>query len=146
MSKGDLYRKGVAMAQTHADASRDGGGRSGFDRCSLSQLAMQLVQAHGGTGAIRFCRVASREDLAGACNFIDVAELPAGASVGRHRHREDQEEFYLVLSGEGRLWRDGEVLTIQGGDLIRNRPGGEHELENPGPEPLRIFVFELEVR
>jgi mannose-6-phosphate isomerase-like protein (cupin superfamily) len=145
MSKGDVYRKGVAMAQAHADASLYGGGGAGFDRCNLSQLAMQLVQAHGGTGAIRFCRVASREGLAGACNFIDV-ELAAGSSVGRHRHREIQEEFYLVLSGEGRRWRDGEVLTIRGGDLIRNRPGGEHGLENPGPEPLRLFVFELEVQ
>lgn len=50
MSKGDVFRKGVAVVQAHADASTSIGreGWGGFDRCNLSQLAMQLVQAHGG--------------------------------------------------------------------------------------------------
>ena len=117
----------------------------GFDRCNLHQLTLDEVCAHGGEGVIRFARVAEAGALTGACNFIDYAELPPGASIGRHRHRHDEEELYLVLDGRGTLWRDGEELEVRSGDLVRNRAGGEHALRNTGDGPLRLFVFELRV-
>jgi mannose-6-phosphate isomerase-like protein (cupin superfamily) len=43
------------------------------------------------------------------------------------------------------MCRDGEEFPVRAGDVIRNRPGGIHELSNPGPEELRLFVFELSV-
>jgi len=116
-----------------------------FDRCNLHELALDLVRAHGGEGRIGFARVADAGALAGACNFIDYAELPPGASIGRHRHAEDEEELYLVLEGQGSMWRDGEQFEIRTGDLVRNRAGGEHGLCNTGASPLRLFVFELRV-
>jgi mannose-6-phosphate isomerase-like protein (cupin superfamily) len=116
-----------------------------FDRCSLARLALDPVNAHDGDGHILFSRVASAAALAGGLNFIDYAVVPPGASIGRHRHRADEEEFYLVLSGEGLLFRDGEELAVRAGDLVRNRPGGEHGLRVVGAEPLRLFVFEVRV-
>ena len=119
---------------------------SGFDRCNLAELQLARTRAHGGVGEIGFVRIAEAEALAGACNFIDLAVLPPGASIGRHAHAPDQEEFYLVLDGEGRMWRDGESFAVRAGDLVRNRPGGSHGLENTSQRPLRIFVFELRLR
>ena len=43
------------------------------------------------------------------------------------------------------LRRNGEEFPVRAGDLIRNPPSGEHSLYNLGPEPLRIFVFEVSV-
>ena len=117
----------------------------GFDRCNLHQLRLDEVCAHGGEGVIRFARIAEAGALTGACNFIDYAELPPGASIGRHRHRRDEEELYLVLEGRGSMWRDGEQFEVRSGDLVRNRAGGEHGLCNTGSGPLRLFVFELRV-
>ena len=117
----------------------------GFDRCNLHQLRLDEVCAHDGEGVIRFARVAEAGALTGACNFIDYAELPPGASIGRHRHRDDEEELYLVLEGRGWMWRDGEQFEVRSGDLVRNRTGGEHGLRNTGSGPLRLFVFELRV-
>ncbi|MBL8839989.1 MAG: cupin domain-containing protein [Planctomycetes bacterium] len=119
--------------------------RRPFDRCNLGQLPLERVRAHGGDGTIAFCRVAAREQLSGALNFIDLAELPPGASIGRHQHADDEEEFYLVLSGSGRMERDGESFRVNAGDLIRNGPGGAHGLVNDGAEPLRLFVFEAKL-
>jgi mannose-6-phosphate isomerase-like protein (cupin superfamily) len=119
--------------------------RSGLDRCNLRHLALTEVCAHGGDGRIQFARIAAAGDLAGGCNFIDYAELPPGASIGRHRHACDEEELYLVLRGRGRMWRDGESFPVGEGDLVRNPPGGEHELCNTGDVPLHLFVFELRV-
>lgn len=116
-----------------------------LDRVNLHALALSQTVAHHGVGEIGFCRVAEREAMAGACNFIDVAVLPPGASIGRHRHADDEEEVYVVMKGRGRMWRDGEEFEVGEGDLIRNRPGGAHGLVNHTDADLMIFVFELAV-
>jgi len=116
-----------------------------FDRCNLGRLPLENVQAHGGEGLIRFVRVADRSALLGGCNFIDLAELPPGTSIGTHTHQSSEEELYLVLEGSGDMVRNGEAFDVTAGDLIRNPPGGTHSLRNSGSGPLRIFVFELEV-
>jgi mannose-6-phosphate isomerase-like protein (cupin superfamily) len=117
-----------------------------FDRTNLSLLDLADIRAHGGEGLIRFARIAERDDLASGCNFIDLAELPPGTSVGLHTHGQSEEEFYLVLAGSGEMTRNGQVFRVEAGDLIRNPPGGTHSLRNTGAESLKIFVFELEVR
>ena len=116
---------------------------NGFDRCNVRELEMEVGPQHDGEGKISFTTIASRDDLAGPCNFIDYAELPPGTSIGRHRHELDQEEFYLVLGGEGDMWRDGETFRVRAGDLIRNRPGGTHGLANVGAEVIRLFVLQI---
>jgi mannose-6-phosphate isomerase-like protein (cupin superfamily) len=116
-----------------------------FSRCNLDALPLARKNAHGGEGLIQFRRIADAASLAGGCNFIDLAVIPPGVTIGRHRHADDEEEFYLVLAGRGRMFRDGEEFEIGPGDLVRNRPGGEHGLRALGPEPLKLFVFEVKV-
>jgi len=116
-----------------------------FDRCNLARLDLADVRAHGGDGLIRFARVVERSAIVGGCNFIDVAELPPGTSIGSHTHASLEEEFYLVLTGRGEMSRDSETFWVHAGDLIRNPPGGTHSLRNAGPDVLKIFVFELGV-
>jgi mannose-6-phosphate isomerase-like protein (cupin superfamily) len=115
-------------------------------RCNLRELPLSQVRSHGGDGEIRFARVAAADAFAGGAHFVDYAELPPGTSIGRHRHADDEEELYLVLDGTGTMWRDGEQFGVTAGDLIRNRPGGEHGLCNTGTQPLRLFVIELAAR
>ena len=117
-----------------------------FDRKNLHQIELAGIRAHDGEGLIRFARVVERTALAGACNFIDLAELPPGTSVGLHSHGSSEEEFYLILAGAGEMTRNGEVFEVEAGDLIRNPPGGTHALRNTGDQPLKMLVFELEVR
>ncbi|MEJ7598826.1 MAG: cupin domain-containing protein [Kofleriaceae bacterium] len=116
-----------------------------FSRCNLEELAMTARSAHGGVGEIAWARIADAAALTGACNFIDYAVIPPGASIGRHRHADSEEELYLVLEGTGELWRDGDHLAVRAGDVIRNRPGGEHGLVNTGAGSLRLFVIEVRV-
>ena len=116
-----------------------------FSRCNLDSLPLTRVQAHGGEGSIEFFRIAEAASLAGGCNFIDIAVVPAGATIGRHRHAPNEEEFYLVLAGRAQMYRDGEEFKVGPGDLVRNPPGGEHGLRALGPEPVRLFVFEVRV-
>lgn len=116
-----------------------------FDRARLGALPHAPTCAHGGEGLLQFCRIVESGGLAGGVNFIDHAVLPPGVSIGRHRHASDEEELYLVLSGEGLMWRDGEEFAVRAGELIRNAPGGAHGLVNTGAVPLELFVIELKV-
>ncbi|HEX6927145.1 MAG TPA: cupin domain-containing protein [Longimicrobiaceae bacterium] len=116
-----------------------------FDRCNLQDLSLEQRRAHHGQGEISFRRIVERGEVSGPCNFIDYAVVPPGASIGEHRHRSDEEEFYLILEGEGTMWRNGEEFRVRKGDLIRNPPNGLHRLENRADRPLRLFVFELAV-
>ena len=116
-----------------------------FDRVNLGAVDCVDAVAHDGVGTIRFARLASDDDTAGTCKFIDLAVLPPGASIGRHRHEIDEEEFYLVLDGTGMMWRDGVEFEVTVGDLVRNAPGGAHGLVNSGAADLRVFVFEVVV-
>ncbi|MCC6553488.1 MAG: cupin domain-containing protein [Polyangiaceae bacterium] len=113
--------------------------------CNLNDVRLAPARAHNGEGEIRLARVADQATLSGACHFIDVAVLPPGTSIGRHSHARTEEEFYLVLSGQGRMWRDGEAFGVRAGDLVRNPPGSAHGLANTGTEDLRLFVFEVSV-
>jgi mannose-6-phosphate isomerase-like protein (cupin superfamily) len=114
-----------------------------FLRCNLFHLPLERTVAHGGTGQIEFRRIASRASLSGTCNFIDFTRMPPGTSIGEHSHSVDEEEFYLVLRGCGRMRVNGEEFDVGPGDLIRNAPGGTHSLENTGDQELQLFVFEV---
>lgn len=98
--------------------------------------------AHGGVGTVRVSRPLVADDFVGTWHFVDYAVLPPGSSIGRHRHGAD-EELYLILEGEGLMTVDGEEHRVGKGDLILNRPGGEHGLVNDGDGDLAIFVVEV---
>ena len=116
-----------------------------FDRVNINDAVRSPTCAHGGFGTIEFARLLDHDDVDGECNFVDLAVVPPGASIGRHRHGPDEEEYYLVLDGSGTMRRDGAEFRVRAGDLIRNAPRGEHALDNDGDTPIRLFVFEVRV-
>ena len=95
---------------------------------------------HGGFGTVRVCRVLHAE-FQSQISFLDYTVLPPGASIGYHRHL-DTEEVYVVLQGTGVMTVDGEVVQVVRGDVVLNRRGGSHGLENNGVEDLAVLVFE----
>ena len=117
-----------------------------FDRVNIHEVGTQEVCAHGGEGLIRFARITDALGTEGECNFIDLAHLPPGVTIGQHTHGADEEEFYLILSGSGSMTREKETFRVRAGDLIRNPPGGTHTLANDTTEVLSIFVFEVATR
>jgi mannose-6-phosphate isomerase-like protein (cupin superfamily) len=98
--------------------------------------------AHGGTGQIRTCRVEARGQV-GLADFIDMTVLPAGTSIGLHTHDARDEEIYVVVSGQGLMTLDGECFPVGPGDVVVNRPGGTHGLENTGETDLFLVVVEI---
>ena len=104
--------------------------------------AVEITADHGGEGGIRFRRLFSPEDRLGRIDFIDRTVVPAGSSIGEHRH-EGNDEIYIVVSGEGVLTLDGQEHRVAPGDVAVTSSGSSHGLCNVGPEPLVMFVVQV---
>ena len=76
---------------------------------------------------------------------MDFATLPPGSTIGLHTHSYADEEYYLVLAGEGTMVVEHRMFPVKAGDLIRNPPGGSHALSNNGNDDLQLFVFDLRI-
>jgi len=103
-----------------------------------------IPRCHGGTGAVDSTTVLDAADLAGRrLKFVHDDILPPGASVGPHPHADD-EELYVILSGQGEMELDGQVHPVAAGDAVVVFPGGTHALRNTGAAPLRLLVVCLQ--
>lgn len=103
----------------------------------------QVQAIHAGKGQGKNARVFDAADFDTPLNFINYVELEPGASIGDHRHG-DNEEIYAILSGRGVMTVNGEHRDVKPGDIVLNKPGWEHGLENTSQEPLTVFVFEVD--
>ena len=79
------------------------------------------------------------EQLPASCRLFSRIELPAGASIGLHRHEGEAEMFY-VPSGHPTLTDDGAEYTAQPGDCIVTRSGHSHAVRNNGGEPVELLA------
>jgi len=67
-----------------------------------------------------------------------VAEIPAGAQAGRHRH--NGIELGYVLEGSVQLEHEGEATrTLTAGQGFKNAPG-VHNAHNTGKVPVKILA------
>ena len=100
----------------------------------------QIDQMQGGFGG-GFKR--ARAELGVSSFGMQVIDLPpnSGDTYPRHDHGEDgQEEVYLLLSGGGEIEIEGEVLTLDQGEMIRIGPGTTRHVRS-GPDGARLLVI-----
>lgn len=112
-----------------------------MDVRNFLEAALISGPSHRGEGEVRSIRLYSQEDFESPVRFLYYVEIPHGASIGCHSHKED-EEMYIVLSGFGRMTVDGEVRVVKAGDTIKNKPFGSHGLHNHSDEDLKLLIFE----
>ncbi len=97
----------------------------------------------GGTGlGTVHCEYAFPRDKAlpdQAVKEIAWLTLPPGASIGVHKH-ENNEDAYIVISGSGVfIGGDGKEIPVKAGDTTIARKGEAHGMKNTGTEPLVIL-------
>jgi len=111
---------------------------------SFASSSLEPTVAHDGDGPILAARVHVREPFAGA-TWVDLVEVPAGRSIGLHRHSTEDEEIYVCIEGRAIMQADGQEFGIGPGDVVINPPGGTHGLVNPGPDRVRLVVVDSAV-
>jgi mannose-6-phosphate isomerase-like protein (cupin superfamily) len=95
-----------------------------------------------GAGAVEIIHIFRSRELKGRTRLFARLRLPAGSSIGFHRH-EGEEEIFYFLSGTGELGEGGPSLPVGPGDAVHTGDGAGHTVSNPGPEPLEFLAVIL---
>ncbi len=104
---------------------------------------MHLVEScHGGRGTIARYKLWDKSDFQGNWDFFDRITVPAGASIGCHRHGHN-EEMYIVLKGSGSMTLGNETFQVQQGDMLLNPPNGEHGLVNDSNQDIDLLIVQV---
>ncbi|WP_067334295.1 cupin domain-containing protein [Stappia indica] len=107
---------------------------------TLIDLAGLPWESWHGLEATRFKLVFSSDRTSTEELTFGLAELEPGKELPRHRHEEA--EVYVILSGEGMCEVDGEEHRLQGGLALHIPSGAPHRTLAHGQEPLRwLFAF-----
>ena len=73
-------------------------------------------------------------------NKVAMLRLPAGASIGLHRH-EGTSETIFVIEGSGEMLEDdGSIVPLKPGDVSYCPEGCQHSLRNNGDGELVVFA------
>jgi mannose-6-phosphate isomerase-like protein (cupin superfamily) len=112
---------------------------SGYTLKNLTEVTDMAPQM--GVSATQEVRVARAELDAERVGFAHHRVAAGERQVIGHRHDDpDVEEVYVVLSGNGRVKLDDDVLEIQRLDAIRVAPEVIRSFE-AGPEGLEVLPF-----
>ena len=74
-------------------------------------------------------------------HYVHRTTLPVGGSVGEHPH-EGNEQFYLIIEGEGEVTLSGNVFPVKPWSIALIRTGGSHGIRNTGDKPLVYLCVE----
>ena len=100
-----------------------------------------LSNCHDGIGEIKIANLF--DSFSTNMQFFHYTVLPPGTSIGLHKHGND-EEFYVILEGDGEMELDDALHIVKTADIIKNKPFGSHSLKNISDlNELRILVFEV---
>ncbi len=107
----------------------------------LSCQSEAQQSSHSGHGTIHIQKVFRRVDFDGAWDFALRVIMEPNSAMGLHRHGED-EEMYIILKGEGVMTVDGQESRVGPGDMIYNRPNGEHGLLNDSADEIELLIIQ----
>ena len=72
---------------------------------------------------------------------VELVRLPPGArNFPFHSHAAEW-EFYLILSGAGKMRAGRNSVSLNPGDCVMNPPGEPHQIMNAGKEDLLYYVI-----
>ncbi|MDD4101944.1 MAG: cupin domain-containing protein [Kiritimatiellae bacterium] len=94
----------------------------------------------GGKGTVKVENWFAPEAFGAKVRLCARLTVPPGGSIGTHNH-EDEDEIYIVLSGQGLIIEDNNRTPVGAGDAILTGKGGAHGVENTGTEPLVIAAI-----
>ncbi|WP_438447178.1 cupin domain-containing protein [Gorillibacterium sp. sgz5001074] len=108
------------------------------------EAPLHTASSHKGKGEVRSVKLFSEEDYASKLKFFYYMELPPGTSIGYHTHKEN-EEVYVIVEGHGVMTVNGEERPVKPGDVLLNKPGWSHGLENRSDEVVKVLVYEADL-
>ena len=99
----------------------------------------RCAKCHDGIGELLLHSLINPGDSDQSLIFMHDDILPAGVSIGEHRH-EGSEEVYFVVEGHGTLMMDQQTYPVGPGDVSLVKSGHSHGIVNTGKTDLRLIV------
>ena len=96
----------------------------------------------GGEGALVFHDFLVTEESFGAGKLFSRTVLPAGTSIGEHRH-DGEFEVYYVLAGVVEVLDCGVWTRLDRGDMHLCASGESHALRNCGKQEAEVLMLIL---
>lgn len=107
------------------------------------EMAVELREnMRGGRGTVAIKHLFKQDELNGKARLLAEITIPAGGSIGFHRH-DQEEEIYYIISGQGKVLDQDETKAVGPGDAILTAGGKGHAVENTGVEPLVMMAVIL---
>ncbi|MFA5577025.1 MAG: cupin domain-containing protein [Tissierellaceae bacterium] len=96
-----------------------------------------LMEGEGDINRTHFLEV---EDFYGHGRLFAKHLLEPGASIGFHRHQDEQEAYY-ILRGQALYNDNGRDVTLEGGHFALCRSGEGHSIKNIGQDNLEFIAL-----
>lgn len=109
---------------------------------SAEQQVRTREQVRGGEGTIVFHDFLVAEESFGAGKLFSRTVIPAGSSIGEHRH-EGEFEVYSVLSGEVEVLDHDGWNSMRSGDMHLCASGESHALRNTSMHDAEVLMLIL---
>lgn len=127
-------------------AARPARGKPRFTKEPEAEGMVEISAIHQGKGKGK-ARIFRFADQSAPAYFM-IYDLPPGASEGVHVHFLDNrnkegsfDEYYYVISGQGQMEIDGEIVPVVQGDHVHTPLEVAHGVENThATDNLRIFL------
>jgi uncharacterized cupin superfamily protein len=103
------------------------------------KLLRPVERMHGGTGTVRYRRALPPEVFFTNWSYVDHLVIPAGASLGPHRH-EGVEEFFYVMDGEATARLGSETAPLKKWDALPVFLNEAHAVENRSGADVELMV------
>ena len=91
-------------------------------------------------------RVTLNSELELTGSEISINELPAGVSVPFVHNHKRNEEVYIIISGKGQFYIDGEEFEVEEGNVIRIDPAGARCVKANDQTPIRFICIQTEAK
>ena len=89
----------------------------------------------------------ARKTLGAEAFGFNIVDIEAGGQIPAHDHaKDDQEEVYAILEGEGTLVIDEEEHEAPAGTFCRLAPEVNRTIRNKSDAPLRALVIGVPVK
>ena len=111
-------------------------------KTAAQQQVRTRENVRGGEGTLEFHDFLTAEESFGAGKLFSRTVIPAGASIGEHRH-EGEFEVYCVLSGEVEALDGGEWVALRRGDMHLCASGESHAIRNTGKNEAEVLMLIL---
>lgn len=104
----------------------------------IEPKTVSALNKAGGRGEIFITHLLTPAEMLGRCEMFARVRIPAGASLGVHKHTGNNETYH-ILQGTANYTDNDKVYPVKAGDTTFCAEGNTHGIENTGNDDL-IFI------